>query len=74
MSKKNQYEVQRFYGVPVEADANGTYQLKLDPHGEFKVHTWRTGKHTRGNSRGWTINADGKQLTGGDFKGGANGV
>lgn len=52
MSKKNQYEVQRFYGVLVEADANGTYQLKLDPHGEFKVHTWRTGKHTKGKFTG----------------------
>ncbi|WP_076460064.1 DUF7671 family protein [Limosilactobacillus caccae] len=48
MSKKDKYEVQKFTGIPVEADADGKYQLKLDQNGEAKLHTWRTGKHTKG--------------------------
>lgn len=48
MSKKGKYEVQKFTGVPVETDDNGKYQLKLDANGEAKLHTWRTGKHTKG--------------------------
>lgn len=48
MSKKGKYEVQKFMGVPVETDDNGKYQLKLDANGEAKLHTWRTGKHTKG--------------------------
>ena len=48
MSKKGKYEVQKFTCIPVEADANGKYQLKPDPDGETKLHIWRTGKHTTG--------------------------
>ena len=48
MSKKNQYEVQKFYGLPVENDGSGGYQLKTGADGQAKIHTWRTGKHTKG--------------------------
>lgn len=48
MSKKDKYEVQKFTGIPVEADDSGKYQLKEDQNGEIKLHTWRTGKHTKG--------------------------
>lgn len=48
MSKKGKYEVQKFTCIPVETDANGKYQLKVDPSGEIKLHIWRTGKHTKG--------------------------
>lgn len=51
MSKKNQYEVQKFYGLPVENDNSGGYQLKRGSNGEIKIHTWRTGKHTKGKYR-----------------------
>lgn len=52
MSKKGKYEVQKFTGIPVETDADGNYQLKLDPNGAAKLHTWRTGKHTKGKYQG----------------------
>lgn len=48
MSKKDKYDVQKFTGIPVETDASGKYQLKFDQNGEAKLHTWRTGKHTKG--------------------------
>lgn len=48
LSKKGQYEVQKFTCIPVAPDVNGKYQLRLDSDGEAKVHTWRTGKHTKG--------------------------
>ena len=48
MSKKDKYDVQKFTGIPVETDASGKYQLKFDQNGEVKLHTWRTGKHTKG--------------------------
>lgn len=48
MGKKDKYEVQKYTGIPVETDAGGRYQLKLDQQGMAKVHTWRTGKHTKG--------------------------
>lgn len=48
MSKKGKYEVQKFTGIPVETDDNGKYQLKVDHNGDAKLHTWRTGKHTKG--------------------------
>lgn len=48
VGKKDKYDVQKFTGIPVEADASGKYQLKLDQNGEGKLHTWRTGKHTKG--------------------------
>ena len=52
MGKKNQYPVQKFTGIPVEPDAGGKYQLKVDQHGAVKLHTWRTGKHTKGKYQG----------------------
>lgn len=51
MSKKNQYDVQKFYGLPVENNNSGGYELKLDADGQAKIHTWRTGKHTKGKYR-----------------------
>lgn len=48
MSKKGKYETHRYRGIPVEDDGNGGYQLKKDPTGQVKIHTWRTGKHTKG--------------------------
>ncbi|MBB1079335.1 hypothetical protein H5S09_05455 [Limosilactobacillus sp. STM2_1] len=48
MGKKDKYEVQKFTGIPVEPDASGKYQLKTDQQGKTKLHTWRTGKHTKG--------------------------
>ena len=48
MSKKNQYEVKKFYGLPVENDRSVFWQLMQDFQGHIKVHTWRIGKHTRG--------------------------
>ncbi|WP_251545867.1 DUF7671 family protein [Limosilactobacillus caecicola] len=51
MSKKNQYAVQKFYGLPVENNNSGGYELKVGSDGEAKIHTWRTGKHTKGKYR-----------------------
>lgn len=48
MGKKDQYEVHRYTGLPVEMDNSGNYQFKRDANGEAKFHTWRTGKHTKG--------------------------
>ncbi len=48
MGKKNQYPVQKFYGLPLATTPAGEYILKLDQEGQAKIHTWRTGKHTRG--------------------------
>ena len=48
MSKKDKYDVQKFTGIPVETHASGKNQLKFDQNGEVKLHTWRTGKHTKG--------------------------
>lgn len=44
--------MQKFTGIPVEADADGKYQLKVDQNGDAKLHTWRTGKHTKGKYQG----------------------
>ena len=52
MSKKDKYDVQQFTGIPVETDADGKYQLKVDQNGDAKLHTWRTGKHTKGKYQG----------------------
>ena len=52
MGKKNQYPVQKFYGFPVTTSPSGEYVLKKDHDGKAKVHTWRTGKHTRGKYQG----------------------
>lgn len=48
LSKKDKYETHRYRGIPVENDGNGGYRLKKDPAGQAKIHTWRTGKHTKG--------------------------
>ena len=48
MSKKGKYEVLKFTCIPVETDADGKYQLKLDSAGNAKLHVWRIGKHTKG--------------------------
>ncbi|WP_395319426.1 DUF7671 family protein [Fructilactobacillus frigidiflavus] len=47
----DKYNVLRFVGVPVEQDGSGNYQIKRDAHGEFKLHEWRIGKHTKGKFR-----------------------
>lgn len=52
MGKKAKYDVQKFTGIPVEADTSGKYQLKVDSNGAAKLHTWRTGKHTKGKYQG----------------------
>ncbi len=52
MSKKGKYRVLKFTCLPVEMDANGKYQLKLDPTGHAKLHVWRIGKHTKGKYAG----------------------
>lgn len=52
MGKKDKYPVQKFTGLPVETDADGKYQLKVDQNGDAKLHTWRTGKHTKGKYQG----------------------
>lgn len=51
MSKKNQYEVKKFYGLPVENDNSGGYRLHEGSDGKIKIHTWRIGKHTKGKYR-----------------------
>ena len=51
MSKKDQYEVKKFYGIPVLNDNSGGYALKMGADGKAKIHTWRTGKHTKGKYR-----------------------
>ena len=51
MSKKDQYPVSRYTGLPVEDDGNGGYQLHDDANGQIRLHTWRTGKHTKGRFR-----------------------
>lgn len=48
VSKKDKYETHRYEGIPVEDDSNGGYRLKRDSAGQVKIHTWRTGKHTKG--------------------------
>lgn len=45
---KDKYEVTRYIGVPVDTDQSGNYIIKKDENGEFKLHDWRTGKHTKG--------------------------
>ncbi|UQS87458.1 hypothetical protein MOO44_04705 [Nicoliella spurrieriana] len=45
---KGKYKVNRYVGVPVETDNSGNYQIKRDGDGGFKLHDWRTGKHTNG--------------------------
>jgi len=45
---KDKYDVSKYFGIPVNTDNSGTYQLKVDDYGGIKIHTWRTGKHTKG--------------------------
>ncbi|KRK58272.1 hypothetical protein [Fructilactobacillus fructivorans] len=45
----NKYKVMRFTGVPLAMDDAGNYVIKKDENGNFKLHTWRIGKHTRGH-------------------------
>ncbi|WP_283679016.1 hypothetical protein [Lentilactobacillus sp. Marseille-Q4993] len=45
---KGKYEVNQYVGVPIVEDGSGNYQIKLDDDGDFKLHNWRTGKHTKG--------------------------
>ncbi|KRL70630.1 hypothetical protein FD08_GL001111 [Lentilactobacillus parakefiri DSM 10551] len=45
---KGKYEVNQFIGVPLETDDSGQYRIKRDESGDFKLHSWRTGKHTKG--------------------------
>lgn len=48
MAKKGKYPVNKYYGIPVEDDGSGGFKFKTDSSGQIKIHTWRTGKHTRG--------------------------
>lgn len=48
MAKKGKYPVNKYYGLPVEDDGSGGFRFKGDANGQLKIHTWRTGKHTRG--------------------------
>ncbi|WP_172187705.1 DUF7671 family protein [Lentilactobacillus kribbianus] len=45
---KDKYEVTEYIGVPLSLDNSGHYQIKLDDNGQFRLHSWRTGKHTKG--------------------------
>lgn len=45
---KGKYAVSQYIGVPLETDDSGNYQIKRDENGAFKLHSWRTGKHTKG--------------------------
>ncbi|KRL14828.1 hypothetical protein FD12_GL001152 [Lentilactobacillus rapi DSM 19907 = JCM 15042] len=48
MNVKGKYEVFQYIGVPLETNDSGQYQIKTDEEGDFKLHSWRTGKHTKG--------------------------
>lgn len=52
MGKKDQYKVLKLYGIPVDADPSGNYQLRRDANGQAKIHVWRIGKHTKGKCVG----------------------
>lgn len=45
---KAKYAVNQYIGVPVAANASGKYQIKREPDGDFKLHSWRTGRHSKG--------------------------
>lgn len=49
---KAKYDVNQYVGVPVQANASGTYEIKREPDGDFKLHSWRTGRHSKGKYRG----------------------
>ncbi|TGD20316.1 DUF7671 family protein [Levilactobacillus suantsaiihabitans] len=49
---KAKYDVNVYSGVPVETNASGQYEIKRDPDGSFKLHDWRTGRHSKGKFKG----------------------
>ncbi|HIW71800.1 MAG TPA: hypothetical protein H9875_04145 [Candidatus Levilactobacillus faecigallinarum] len=49
---KAKYEVNQYIGVPVAANASGRYEIKREPDGDFKLHSWRTGRHSKGKFKG----------------------
>lgn len=49
---KGKYAVNQYVGVPVAANASGQYEIKREPDGDFKLHSWRTGKHSKGKYQG----------------------
>jgi len=49
---KAKYDVNQYVGVPVAANASGQYEIKREPDGDFKLHSWRTGRHSKGKYRG----------------------
>lgn len=49
---KAKYEVNQYVGVPVATNASGKYEIKREPDGNFKLHSWRTGRHSKGKYRG----------------------
>ncbi|GAK48623.1 hypothetical protein LOSG293_420090 [Secundilactobacillus oryzae JCM 18671] len=44
---KGKYEVNEYIGVPVTTNQSGAYVVDL-PDSEVRFHSWRTGKHTKG--------------------------
>ncbi|GAP02635.1 hypothetical protein FPFC_020830 [Fructobacillus pseudoficulneus] len=44
MGKSNQYDTVILYGLMLQEDASGNYQVKKDS----SPHPWRIGKHTKG--------------------------
>jgi len=49
---KAKYDVNQYVGVPVQANASGEYEIKREPDGDFKLHSWRTGRHSKGKYQG----------------------
>ncbi|AKP65022.1 hypothetical protein FC99_GL001294 [Levilactobacillus koreensis JCM 16448] len=49
---KAKYDVNQYIGVPVAAKASGQYEIKREPDGDFKLHSWRTGRHSKGKYKG----------------------
>lgn len=49
---KGKYAVNQYIGVPVVTNASGQYEIKREPDGDFKLHSWRTGKHSKGKYQG----------------------
>lgn len=49
---KAKYDVNQYVGVPVQANDSGQYEIKREPDGGFKLHSWRTGRHSKGKYKG----------------------
>lgn len=49
---KGKYKVIQFYSVQLDFDDSGNYIIKRDATGNFKLHSWRIGKHTKGKFQG----------------------